>query len=318
MTATTHRHEADAFRHDLLLYDGEADLVEHASGFVRDGLDRGEAVLAAVGARTIELLGARLGDAAEGVTFLDMATVGRNPARIIPVWQRFVDVQRGRGTRPRGIGEPVWPGRSEAELAECRRHESLLNLAFADGPAWTLLCPYDRRALAPAVIAEAERTHPHVAHGGARLESPSFEGHEAAARPFDDPLPEPPDGAVLLCLSFSERSLGDVRRLVAENAAAAGLGERRRDELVLAANEVATNSIRHGGGTGTLRLWAEPPGVVCEVRDSGSIPDPLAGRRTPELDGLGGRGLWLANHLCDLVELRSSAGGTVVRLHVRD
>jgi anti-sigma regulatory factor (Ser/Thr protein kinase) len=31
----------------------------------------------------------------------------------------------------------------------------------------------------------------------------------------------------------------------------------------------------------------------------------------------GGRGLWLVNQLCDLVQLRSSAAGGVVRLHMR-
>ena len=32
---------------------------------------------------------------------------------------------------------------------------------------------------------------------------------------------------------------------------------------------------------------------------------------------MGGRGVWLANQLCDLVQIRSGAAGTVVRLHAR-
>jgi anti-sigma regulatory factor (Ser/Thr protein kinase) len=34
----------------------------------------------------------------------------------------------------------------------------------------------------------------------------------------------------------------------------------------------------------------------------------------PPLSDEGGRGLWLANQLCDLVQIRSGENGTVVRL----
>jgi anti-sigma regulatory factor (Ser/Thr protein kinase) len=56
---------------------------------------------------------------------------------------------------------------------------------------------------------------------------------------------------------------------------------------------------------------------VCEVRDGGQLSDPLVGRRRPSSDQIGGRGLWIANQLCDLVQVRSSDEGAVVRLNVR-
>jgi anti-sigma regulatory factor (Ser/Thr protein kinase) len=63
-------------------------------------------------------------------------------------------------------------------------------------------------------------------------------------------------------------------------------------------------------------VWRDGDALVCEVRDRGQLGDPLAGRRpTPEQPD--GRGLWLVNQLCDLVQLRSSASGTVVRFHAR-
>src|SRR2546421_585138 len=77
------------------------------------------------------------------VEFADMAKVGRNPARIIPVWRQFVSERAAGGGRIRGIGEPVWAGRGPSELAEAQRHEALLNLAFAGTPGMWLLCPYD-------------------------------------------------------------------------------------------------------------------------------------------------------------------------------
>jgi anti-sigma regulatory factor (Ser/Thr protein kinase) len=98
---------------------------------------------------------------------------------------------------------------------------------------------------------------------------------------------------------------------------AAGLGADPSDDLELAVDEIAANSLLHGGGRGVLRIWVEGSSLVCEVADDGVITDPLVGRREPALDRTGGRGLWLANQLCGLVQIRSGAAGTTVRLHTR-
>jgi anti-sigma regulatory factor (Ser/Thr protein kinase) len=116
---------------------------------------------------------------------------------------------------------------------------------------------------------------------------------------------------------FERTSLQEVRAIVTERAAAAGLAPDRADELLLAANEIATNSIRHGGGAGELRVWEDGDTLVCEVRDRGEIGDPLVGRRRPSGNDTGGYGLWLANQLCELVQVRSTRDGSVIRLHVR-
>jgi hypothetical protein len=57
--------------------------------------------------------------------------------------------------------------------------------------------------------------------------------------------------------------------------------------------------------------------LVAELSCTSRL-DPAVGRRRPSPDALAGRGLWLVNQLCDLVELRSVQGGAAVRLHVRD
>jgi anti-sigma regulatory factor (Ser/Thr protein kinase) len=88
----------------------------------------------------------------------------------------------------------------------------------------------------------------------------------------------------------------------------------RATDLVLAVNELLTNSVRHGGGSGVLRIWQDDHTLVCEVRDRGRITDPLADRRRPDPGRTGGRGLWVANQLCDLVQLRSLDGENVVRV----
>ena len=58
-----------------------------------------------------------------------------------------------------------------------------------------------------------------------------------------------------------------VRRFVEDRAAHAGLDALRSDDLVLAVNEIVTNSVRYGGGEGVLRMWETPDTSISEVRD---------------------------------------------------
>ncbi|HSK35434.1 MAG TPA: ATP-binding protein, partial [Actinomycetota bacterium] len=87
-------------------------------------------------------------------------------------------------------------------------------------------------------------------------------------------------------------------------------------DLVQAVDELATNSLRHGGGRGTLRIWRDAGALVCEVRDAGRLEDPMAGRERPAAERDRGRGLWMVNQLCDLVQLRSFPEGAAVRVHL--
>ncbi|HEX2044750.1 MAG TPA: MEDS domain-containing protein, partial [Gaiellaceae bacterium] len=155
----------ERFRHEALLYSGEDEFVARSTAFVRDGVGAGEPVLVVVSARKIDRLREALGADADSVHFADMAAVGRNPGRIIPAWQDFVARYAAPSVRLRGIGEPIFPERTPDELVECQRHESLLNVAFADATAFWLLCPYDVAALPAAVIDEVGRSHPLVVGG---------------------------------------------------------------------------------------------------------------------------------------------------------
>ena len=304
----------DKFRHEALLYAGWAEFVAGTVPFIRDGVKAGEPVLVVESVDKIEMLRVALGDDADAVLFADMADVGANPARIIPAWHDFVSRHGSAGRRLRGIGEPIWKGRSAHELIECQRHESLLNVAFGHGQPWWLLCPYDTEKLDEAVIDEARRSHEFVTERSHVWSSESFRGLEASGAPFDAPLPEP--GTEFGKMAFGPSDLAAVRAMIFRHARAAGL-EARSSELVTALNEVATNSIRHGGGNGTLRVWQEDAALVCEVRDTGRFDKPLADRERPSASASAPRGLWLANQLCDLVQIRTLPEGTVVRLHMR-
>jgi anti-sigma regulatory factor (Ser/Thr protein kinase) len=310
------RESEQTFSHDALLYAGDEEFLAGTLPFIRAGIEAGEPVLVAVDTGKIALLESELSADAAYVQFADMREIGSNPARLIPAWRQFLDARKAPVKRVWGIGEPVWAGRSEAELVECHRHESLLNFAFADAAPLSLLCSYDTVALGAEVIAAAHCSHPTiVGEDGARRKSHAYCGLDALATPFADPLPEP--RAPVHEVVFESEDLAGIRRFVARRARSAGLGDTRSDDLVLAVNEVATNSVRHGGGRGTLRAWQERGAVICEVRDRGRFDDPLAGRRRPREAQIDGYGLWLANQVCDLVQVRSDADGSAVRVHMQ-
>lgn len=304
-----------AFRHIALLYSGERAFLDATSEFIRDGIAAGEPTLVVVSARKIDLLRQELGADQALVCFADMAEVGTNPGAIISAWDDFVGAAVAEGRRVRGIGEPAWPGRSAEELVECHHHEALLNLAFADAPGFQLLCPYDVDGLDPVVLDSACQTHPYIQEDGMLGPSSVYRGDELAAAPFEEPLDPAPAGAYEV--GFDRDSLGAMRAFVAELAVDAGIDGDRREDLLLAVNELATNSIRHGGGRGRLRCWHQDGALTCEVTNRGRIDSPLAGRRRPPPGGLNGYGLWLVNQVSDLVQVRADDEGTLVRMRMR-
>jgi anti-sigma regulatory factor (Ser/Thr protein kinase) len=296
-----------------MFYAGEEDFLAGASSFLRAGLTAGEPMLVAVSALRIGALQDELGAGADSIAFVDMAALGRNPARIIPAWRDFI-AKRFDDRPVRGIGEPIWAGRSDAELEECHHHESLLNLAFADTSSFRLLCPYDTEGLPDDVLEEARRTHPFVAEDDVTSSSPDYVDPVRRPGPFSGTLPNPT--GPLVEATFVAADIGAVRRLVLREAQRFGLDSLRARDLMLAVSELATNSVLHGGGGGVVRLWRANGTLLCEVHDEGRFEGPLVGRERPTNDQASGRGLWVVNHLCDLVQIRSSSAGSAVRLHM--
>jgi anti-sigma regulatory factor (Ser/Thr protein kinase) len=303
----------EGFCHKALFYADADEFLAGTVPFVRWGLEADDVILVAMPAPSLRLLKGALGDEAERVRFVDMEDLGRNPARIISAWRDFLSVNPVGCHGVRGIGEPIWAGRSAAELDECHRHEALLNLAFDGDRAWSLMCPYNTTALSDGVLSEAEHNHP-VLSGG-RERSTEYSYDSVAVGVFEGGLERPAGKPQVLI--FTLQRLAEVRRLVADHATRAGLDAQRASDLVVAASEVAANSLRHGGGEGRLEIWhPEDDALVCDFRDSGRIENPLVGRERPPADQASGRGLWLVNQLCDLVQIRSDRGGTLIRLQM--
>ncbi|MBB3085730.1 sensor histidine kinase [Geodermatophilus sabuli] len=302
---------APGFSHETFAYREDDEFAAVVAAFVREGLAHDEAVVVAEPPPRLEQLRAALGDDAAAVDFLDMTAIGGNPGRIISVWAAALDRHHRAGRTLRGVGEPAYPGRSPAELVECELHELLLNAAFDDGPAWRLLCPYDQGGLPAEVCERALGTHPYRTGADGVLPT-GGPGGPTAAELLATSLPPP--GEVVLRGEFGPADVPAVRRTVAQYARTSGLTAEQVEALALAASELATNSIRHGGGTGVLAMWNEPGATVVEFSDAGHLADPLIGRRLPDPPREGGHGVRLVHQLCDLVQVRSSPAGTTVRV----
>lgn len=292
-SATDSPHGASpGFRHEAFVYASDADFVRHAATFVHEGLAAGDNIVAVLPPWRIAILREALGAAGEQVTFVDMTVAGGNPARLIPLWRDVVDQHRGCPVR--GLGEPAFAGRTAAEYDEAVLHEELLDVAFAGAGSFRLHCPYDASV----------GIDPTVTHSGAKA---------LAEKTFRMPLSDVPELAERL--EFKLADLGHVRHSVSARASSYGVPLDRIEDLSLALHEICTNSVRFGGGHGELSMWVAEGALICDVTDDGRIDDLLVGRVMPPLEGPGGRGIWLANQLCDLVQLRSGEDFTQVRLH---
>jgi hypothetical protein len=295
--------------HAALLYRGPDQLREGVARFLRETPDPDEPVLALFPEGQLTLLDDVLDAAGDRVERLDMAWAGRNPSLLIPM---LLDWLHDHAGPARVVSEPLWPGRASAEVAECLRHEALLNHVLAD-EAVSVLCAYDAVHLDGEVLAGAELTHPRVIDEAGPRASEGFGDPLEVARGERWPQPEPRPPVAELPF---DGDLGALRQSLSSEDAVGRLAPARRDDLVFAVNEAASNALRHGDGTCRTRVWSDGDRVVSEVHTPTLIEDPLAGRRRPDPLATGGRGLWLINQVCDLVELRSGPDGASLRMHV--
>jgi len=299
------------FIHEALFYRDADEYLAGTLPFIDESLRADEPVLVAVPTASLNLLADALGGSAARVVVHDASEVARNPGRLIP-WVYYGFSVANAEVRINIIGEPVWPGRTADEYPACVQHEALCNVIFGGRPS-RALCPYDVSKLDPTAVADARTTHPFLVDAAGRRASPRYSDPFEVAAEFNQPLPDlgPPNAS----LRFDANTVGDVRRVVAQHAAYAGMDPERATALHVAVREVAVNSVAHGGGSGELRVYRTPDTLVCEISDSGWIADPLAGRiPTGKADPQSG--LLLVHRLCDLVRTYTSPAGTTTRLYM--
>ena len=115
------------------------------------------------------------------------------------------------------------------------------------------------------------------------------------------------DGAApLVDLAFDSGVLDLLRAEVQVHARKAGMPEDRAGDVVLAINELASNSVRHGAGRGRLRMWNLGRALRCQV-DDGDLPGQAVMNAWPDLPG---HGLWVVRQVADQMQVLSGQRGT--------
>jgi anti-sigma regulatory factor (Ser/Thr protein kinase) len=141
-------------------------------------------------------------------------------------------------------------------------------------------------------------------------------GIAADERPAGIAADERPADAAVYQVDLA--ALGMIRRAVAQHGRDQGMAEQPLQDLVLIVNELASNVVTHGGGTGTLALWYADGFMHCQVSDDGpGMPDPVGvGTVATDPDTITGRGLWLIRQMSDQLEINSCPQGTTVTVAV--
>jgi anti-sigma regulatory factor (Ser/Thr protein kinase) len=299
--------------HPALLHSTLEEFLAFMVPFVEGGLERKEPVVVAVGAERLESLRAEIAPRRTGIRWLDTRTWHPDPAPRLRAFHELVTDELDRGARRlRLVGEPVWPLGPPEFILEWERYESSLNEVLGPFPV-TLVCTYDTSRLDPSIAASAWATHPTVRAGTSGGTSDRFVDPAEFLR-SNAALPPVPSRASWIP---GPVHLVAARGFLAREALAAGLSADRVADLCTAANEAVANASAYGGGVSAIRAWGEVGRFVCQIEDAGpGISDPFAGYRPPARTATGGRGLWLARQLVDLLQIAPGLPGTTIRLHM--
>ncbi|MER5567251.1 ATP-binding protein [Streptomyces goshikiensis] len=101
----------------------------------------------------------------------------------------------------------------------------------------------------------------------------------------------------------------DARAIAHEVLAAADVGERLMDDVLLVVSELVSNAVRHAGGVTDFRVRRLPDCVAVEVSDASSLSPRMPG--TP-VEVPGGFGWLLVNKIADRTEIRSHDAGKTI------
>jgi anti-sigma regulatory factor (Ser/Thr protein kinase) len=297
--------------HDAMFFASDDELVAGTHDFIEGGLLAGDVVLVHGGDHDLGVL-REAWDEDPRISFVGTGDLYESVMTTIAGYQRMLDRETSAGHRVRTTGTvPFHDGDARADL-EWMRYEALVARVF-EPYNFSGLCRYDTRITHTRFLDHARATHDRVL-ASSRWQAGGTERDRLLSSLADDhdidPLESEPvvwDGVLT-----GAEDLRTLRRALGEAPQA----------LVVAANEIATNALVHGGSPVRVRIHRGAAGWLCEIADSGpGIADPYAGVDSPLLDKseAHGRGLWLARQLTDRLTIGSGpGGGAVVRLVVRD
>jgi anti-sigma regulatory factor (Ser/Thr protein kinase) len=294
-------------RHNALVYETQDDYVERSVAFLREGLAAGEGAVVAHTRPGLAVMREALGADAASVTFVNVSEAYTRPARTLASYHEVYADQLRRTTAMRAVAD-VQIGPDPGEWNLWMGYEAVFNRSFGHLPAW-VLCTYNANGLPDPVLEAVWRTHPEVVADDTWHTSDRYADADQLLREIS---PEPAPLPDLRPVSFG-RDYEEFRERLARELVAEGVPRAKVLDMLLAATEVATNAVQHGGGVEEVRVGRAAGRFVCEIIDrGGGFDDPTAGYLAPR-PGVGA-GLWVARQLTWHIEFFQSPGGFTARI----
>jgi anti-sigma regulatory factor (Ser/Thr protein kinase) len=299
--------DGTALRHNAFVYESHDQYLARAVPFLREALRAGEGAIVAHTKLGMAMMREALGPDAAEVTFVDVSSAYTRPARTLAAYHEVYRQQLQKTPKLRAVAD-VQFGPDPREWDLWTGYEAVFNRSFGHLPAW-VLCSYDANGTPDPIIEGVWRTHPEVLAGDAWSASGLYEDPDPLLRRITPPPEELPE----LRSIQPGRDAEQIRERLAPELIAAGLGEAKTLEMLLAATEIATNALQHGAGIEDVRVGRVDGRFVCEVIDRGhGFDDPAAGYLAPRT-GVGS-GLWVARQLTWRIEFFRSPKGFTARI----
>jgi anti-sigma regulatory factor (Ser/Thr protein kinase) len=320
---TSRQERGHGTEHTALIIDSDDELLTALPPELRRSTGRYDETLLVVGKDTRTVLAEHLGDIDGAPSWGDPSAFYQRLGFAYEGFRRYLAQEHAAGRRVQVVAEPDLAGGVDAAMHTDRAaaylaYEAVCNETYApyDG---AVTCIWDQRHHPAAVLDGVRATHPYLLTPAGRVPSPSYLGTgryltERQGQPLP-PVPADTDHDMALV------EVGDLSRLRSVLHPWAGehqFAGEPADDIVMAAVEVAANGLRHGAAPVRVRAWHRHDTLIVQCDDSAGRPIPAAaGYRHPRLAGTapGGRGLWLARQLADVVLTDSVPGRTSVRLH---
>ena len=303
-------------RHGAAVIGSDAELLAVALPFLDGGLRAGDLTVLTCPPDIVAAVTDALGERATVVESEPrMSLLGARAPDALSTCGRYLQRATEAGSGHLRVLAAVDFGSDPADWREGQRFESVFNRLMGDAPV-SAICMYDRRRLPAQVVASAAATHPMLVSGTAWQRSDGFQDPGTYVPSLPSPREPVEDGAPVFAVD-DVLTLAELRHRLGAVIAARVPDREQREDLHLAASEIAANAFRHGVPPVSARVWTDGNRLVCAISDRGTTwSDPFSGflpAHGPDLSR-GGMGLWLARKLWDHVDVLAGPGGVTVRL----
>lgn len=311
------------FRHAAIVASSPADVAAALIPELRRAGAAYDEILLVVDESVRVLLSAHVGHLDDVVRWGDPAAFYQRLGFAYESFRRYLAEHHAAGRRVHVIAEPDLAGPVDAVLRTDRvaaymAYESMCNDAYAPYDS-AVTCVWTARHHSARFLDEARATHGHLLTPAGVHVSPSYlppESYLAEQRDTSlSPVPARIDSEAVI---GAVEDLSRLRTALTTWAVTVGFARDAAEDLVVAAIEVATNGLRHGAAPVRVRAWQHHDTLIVQCDDSAgrAIPATAGFRRPRPADALpGGRGLWLARQLADMVLIDSAPDRTSVRLY---